>query len=81
MTLTKPGGPESKMSKSVVLRLAIDEIERNRKEITRLQDEIKVLKSASPQQNVQSNEDGSKEGMFTFQNFDEVDFSSFKLLT
>ena len=75
MTLLS-GGPDSKMSKSVVLRLAIDEIERNRKEITRLQDEIKEMKSNSPQQIVQSNEDGSKEGMFTFQNFDEVDFCS-----
>lgn len=54
------GGPDSKMSKSVVLRLAIDEIERNRKEITRLQDEIKEMKSNSPQQIVQSNDDGSK---------------------
>ena len=39
------GGPDSKMSKSVVLRLAIDEIERNRKEIARLQEENHNLKS------------------------------------
>ena len=45
------GGPDSKMSKSVVLRLAIDEIERNRREIAKLQEEVKQLKAEKPQVN------------------------------
>ena len=39
------------MSKSVVLRLAIDEIERNRREIAKLQEEVKQLKAEKPQVN------------------------------
>ena len=38
------GGRESKLSKSAVLRLAIDEIERNRKKVQTLEEEIKKLK-------------------------------------
>ena len=41
------GGRESKLSKSAVLRLAIDEIERNRKKVQTLEDEIKKLKEQS----------------------------------
>jgi hypothetical protein len=41
------GGRESKLSKSAVLRLAIDEIERNRKKVQTLEEEIKKLKSYS----------------------------------
>ena len=41
------GGRESKLSKSAVLRLAIDEIERNRKKVQTLEEEIKKLKEQS----------------------------------
>lgn len=41
------GGRESKLSKSAVLRLAIDEIERNRKKVQTLEEEIKKLKDQS----------------------------------